>query len=205
VFNARLLSTLAAAALTLAITAPAGAIDFVGGPALSLQGEPTAIETIEIQADWAWIVESFPGAADCIQPITVIVVDSAEAAWGGGVSGIASFYRVSTATVYIEHGKVSPENLIHEFAHHLDFSCGFGSSTLGSAFQAADGFAADHRWAGGSRWSDVPAEHFAEAVVGFLGIDSVDLPVTAEGFSLVAGFAAAGFPAPATTDRRLAT
>ncbi len=196
-FRGRLFAaTLVAAVLTLLLAAPAGAIDFVDRPALTLTGSPTPTETVEIEADWAWLVESFPGAADCLQPVTVVVVDSAEAAWGGNVRGIASFYKVRTATVYVEHGKVAPENMIHEFAHHLDFSCGFGFGPLGAEFTAAEGFAADHLWTTGSRWSDVPAEHFAEAVVGHLGIDSVDLPVTADGFALIDRFATSG-PEPA--------
>ena len=108
------------------------------------------------------------------------------------ISGIAAFYRRSLATVFIEHGKVRDEHLIHEFAHHLDFSCGFGSGPLGVEFLEVQGFAPGQEWARGSSWRNVPAEQFAEAVVGWLGIDSVDLPVTGAAYALVARFASYG-------------
>ena len=169
----------------------AGAVQ-VPTPLLTITGEPTAAETSEIQAQWERLLAGFPSARTCLTPLTVEVVPSAEAVWGGGIQGIAAFYRRSLATIFIEHGKVRAEHLIHEFAHHLDFSCGFGSGPLGAAFLEIQGFAADHPWAIGSGWRQVPAEHFAEAVVGFLGIDSVDLPVTAAAFTTVAQFAAYG-------------
>ena len=169
----------------------AGAVQ-VPTPLLPITGEPTAAETSEIQAQWERLLAGFPSARTCLTPLTVEVVPSAEAVWGGGIQGIAAFYRRSLATIFIEHGKVRAEHLIHEFAHHLDFSCGFGSGPLGAVFLEVQGFASDHPWATGSGWRQVPAEHFAEAVVGWLGIDSVDLPVTAAGFTTVARFAAYG-------------
>lgn len=171
--------------------APASAVQ-VPDPLLTITGEPTAEETLEIQLQFDRLLASFPAARTCLQPLTVEVVDTAEAAWGGGVSGIAAFYRRSIATVFIEHGKVRDEHLIHEFAHHLDFSCGFGSGPLGTEFLDAQGFAPSQEWARGTSWRAVPAEHFAEAVVGWLGIDSVDLPVTGAAYTLVARFASYG-------------
>jgi len=173
-------------------TAPASATVFLYSNVLTIAGEPTPEESVEIDFEWNRILLALPAARDCVVPLTVVVVDSAEEAWGGGVSGIAAFYRRSQQTVYVEHGKVRAEHLIHEFAHHIDFSCGFGESALGAAFLIAEGFAPDHEWARGSGWRDVPAEYFAEAVVGTLGIDSVDLPVTAEAFAAVTRFAADG-------------
>lgn len=169
--------------------APARAAIFVNGDAVTVAGEPTPEEALEIMLQWNVLLEALPSARDCVAPLTVVVVDSAEEAWGGGVSGIAAFYRRSQQTVYVEHGKVRAEHLIHEFAHHVDFSCGFGTSGLGAVFLAAQGFTSDHEWARGSGWRDVPAEHFSEAVVGFLGIDSVDLPITAEAYAAVERFA----------------
>ncbi|HAX82193.1 MAG TPA: hypothetical protein DCY40_06475 [Actinobacteria bacterium] len=171
--------------------APAGAVQ-VPTPQLTITGEPTAAETAEILTQWDRLLAAFPTTRTCLTPLTVEVVASAEAAWGGGIQGIAAFYRRSLATIFIEHGKVRAEHLIHEFAHHLDFSCGFGSGPLGVAFLEVQGFPADHAWATGAGWRSVPAEHFAEAVVGFLGIDSVDLPITTAAFTTVARFAAYG-------------
>lgn len=159
-------------------------------PPLTIAGDPTAEERVEITVQWERLMTRFPAAAGCVAPVTVEVVDSAEAAWGGGIQGIAAFYRRSRSTVYVEHGKVHAEHLIHEFAHHLDFSCGFGSGDLGRRFTAVQGFESGHDWVRGTGWSDIPAEHFAEAVVALLGIDSVDLPITPSGLALVASFAA---------------
>ena len=170
---------------------PASAVQ-VPTPLLSITGEPTAEESAEIQAQFDRLLASFPAARTCLQPLTVEVVASAEAAWGGGISGIAAFYRRSLATVYVEHGKVRDEHLIHEFAHHLDFSCGFGSGPLGAEFLAVQGFGADQEWARGSAWRLVPAEQFAEAVVGWLGIDSVDVSLNGAAYTLVARFASYG-------------
>lgn len=173
-------------------SAPARASVFVHSVVLTVAGQPTPEETIEISFQWNRMLIGLPGARDCVAPLTVVVVDSAEAAWGGGVSGIAAFYRRSVQTVYIEHGKVRAEHLIHEFAHHVDFSCGIGVGPLGRTFLEAQGFDPDHEWTRGSGWRDLPAEHFAEAVVGWFGIDSVDLPVTPAGYAVVGEFAAHG-------------
>jgi len=183
VFIKRALASLALLLVTAFVAAPADAIVILPGN-ITIEGDPTLEETADILDDWEWITNAFPGTADCVDPITVVVVGANE--WGGGT---AAYYRPSQKTVYIKHGKVRSEHLIHEFAHHLDFSCGFGSSERGAAFLSAQGFAADHEWARGSSWRDVPAEHFAEAVVGYLGIDSVDITVTDGAYRQVHRFA----------------
>ena len=167
----------------------AGARILASNARLTLAGEPTPAEETEIVAQWDRLREAFPTAGECLGHLTVVVVASAEAEWSGSIRNIAAFYRPSENTVYIEHGKVRAEHLIHEFAHHLDFSCGFGSGAFGAAFLSAQGFAPNHAWANGAAWNDVPAEYFAEAVVGYLGIDSVDLPVSPQAFRLVTFFA----------------
>ncbi|HSM02256.1 MAG TPA: hypothetical protein VK960_07470 [Acidimicrobiia bacterium] len=183
-FTRRILATLVfGLAVSPVVAAPADAIVILPHE-ITIEGDPTLEETTAILEDWAWITGAFPGTADCVEPVTVVVVDAN--AWGGG---IAAYYRPSQDTVYIKHGKVRSEHLIHEFAHHLDFSCGFGSSERGSAFRTAQGFESDHEWARGSSWREVPAEHFAEAVVGYLGIDSVDLPVSDGAYRQVHHFA----------------
>jgi len=166
-----------------AVAAPAQAIEIL--PAgITIEGDPTLDETAAIIQDWQWITSAFPATKDCVEPVTVVVVGANE--WGGST---AAYYRPSLRTLYIKHGKIRSEHLIHEFAHHLDFSCGFGSSERGVTFMTAQGFDPDHEWARGPSWRSVPAEHFAEAVVGYLGIDSVDLPITDGAYRLVRRFA----------------
>lgn len=177
-------------AILMGMAAPAMANVTRRAEGLTISGEPTIDEASEISHQWSRIHLFFPAAAACVPPVSVVVVDRAEDAWASGkVSGIAAFYRRSEQTVFVEHGKVRAEHLIHEFAHHLDLSCGFNEGGLGAEFLGAQGFAADQQWTQGSTWGRVPAEHFAEAVVGFMGIDSVDLPVSSAAFALIRRFA----------------
>jgi hypothetical protein len=106
-------------------------------------------------------------------PVEVRIVGRAEDWYSGrNVGSIAAFYRFPPeAVVFIEHGKVNPENLLHEFAHHLDISCGIGASMSGQAFLGAQGFDPGVSWLEGPSWARVPAEGFAEAVVAVFGIE----------------------------------
>lgn len=189
-FKRTVTALVALVVILIGMAAPAMANVTKRAEGLTISGEPTIDEASEISHQWDRIHLFFPAAAACVDPVTVVVVDRAEDAWTSGtVSGIAAFYRRSEQTVFIEHGKVRAEHLVHELAHHLDFSCGFNESGLGAEFLGAQGFAADQKWTRGSTWGRVPAEHFAEAVVGFMGIDSVDLPVSSAAFALVRRFA----------------
>ncbi len=54
--------------------------------------------------------------------------------------------------------------LVHEFAHHLEFTCD-DHAALRPAFLAAQGFPADAGWFDAATWETTPSEHFAEAAV----------------------------------------
>lgn len=140
-------------------------------PEMSPVGDPTPAEAEVIEDTWSLFAESFDAFADCMGPIEVDVVARAEDVYGTGSSfPIAAFYQFPPeAKVFVEHGKVEYRILLHEFAHHLDISCGLGEGPLGDRFRSVQGIAAKQGWLQGPRWSDVPAENFAEAVVAYFG------------------------------------
>jgi hypothetical protein len=55
-------------------------------------------------------------------------------------------------------------DLVHEFAHHLEFACPAQRDVRGP-FLAAQGLASGTAWFAGSEWDRIPSEQFAEAVV----------------------------------------
>ena len=142
---------------------------FAAEAGLSVTGEPTAEEQAEIEEQWGRFAAAFEGFAGCMGPVEVRVVARAEDWYGGrNVGSIAAFYRFPPdAIVFIEHRKVVPRNLLHEFAHHLDLSCGLGDSATADTFKAAQGLPEQRGWMSGGSWAAVPAEVFAEAVVAF--------------------------------------
>ena len=158
-------SLLIAVLITLMIPMEAVAAE----PRLSVTGEPTGEELAEIEEQWERFETAFGGFSDCMGPVEVRVVARAEDWYGGrNVGSIAAFYRFPPeAIVFIEHRKVVPRNLLHEFAHHLDISCGLGESATGDTLKAAQGLPEQRGWMSGGSWAAVPAEVFAEAVVAF--------------------------------------
>lgn len=138
-------------------------------PPMALTGEPTAAEAVVIEEQWRRFATSFGRYADCMGPIEVRVVARAEDWYSSrNVGPIAAFYRFPPeAIVFVEHGKVRADVLLHEFAHHLDISCGLGVGPVGETFRFALGLSADRGWTTGTSWRNVPAEMFAEAVVAF--------------------------------------
>ena len=148
-------------------------------PHIEVEGA-TSAELHTILASWERLLGAFPRLEACTGSVTVRVVERAEDHYGGPVdASIAAFYRFPPdATVFIEHGKVNADNLTHEFAHHLDLSCGLSGWQFGGEFLRAQGFPVSHSWIQGRGWSGVPAEHFAEAVVAHLGIAEPDIGIS---------------------------
>ncbi len=152
----------------------------------TVTGDPTSAEWQVIASEWRGFA-SFFSEWDCMGPIEVRVVERVEDHYPGrNVGPIASFYSFPPqATVYVEHGKVNRENLVHEFAHHLDISCSLGDLPFSEVFLAVQGFEDAHPWLHGSSWSAVPAEHFAQAVLVVFGVASTKIPITPEAVALV--------------------
>jgi hypothetical protein len=163
----------------------------IWSPNLTITGEPTAEEITTLQTAWVILTSGFPSSATCMDPLTVHVVDRVEDHYSTPISfSIAAFYRYPpNPTVFIEHGKVNLPIAVHEFAHHMDQSCGFGRSDAGKAFLAAEGYDTDHNWIRGTSWSRVPAERFAEGVLTHLGIGGEDIFIGPEGLAIIEAWA----------------
>ncbi len=158
----------------------------VAGPTLAVTGAPTAEEQQIVIAEWSRFATFFSDW-DCMGSIEVRVVDRVEDFYPGRDFGpIASFYEFPpAAVVYIEHGKVNTENLVHEFAHHLDISCSFSELPMAALFREAQGLSPDGSWLTGPSWNAVPAEHFAQAVLVVFGIPSTKIAITPEGEAII--------------------
>lgn len=75
-------------------------------------------------------------------------------------------YRPGTSTIVLRVPATAPHlefSLIHEIAHHLEFSCP-AQVELRPAFLAAQGLGADADWFTGDTWETTPSEQFATAV-----------------------------------------
>lgn len=156
----------------------------------AITGEPTPAEQQIIKEEWGRFASVF-GGRECLGPVEVRVVDRVEDHYPGRDFGsLASFYLFPPdAIVYIEHGKVNAENLIHEFAHHFDISCSLGERSFGARFIEAQGFEPGHPWLTGESWDTVPAEHFAQAVLAEFGIPSTKITIGPRAERLVASLA----------------
>jgi hypothetical protein len=156
-------------------------------PSLAIAGDPTEEEARIVSTQWGRFVDYFIPDWECLGTIEVNVVARVEDYYGGAAFGpIASFYRVSPRpAVFIEHGKVTVENLLHEFAHHLDLSCDIGGGQFAVMFRRAQGLPEDQPWLSGSSWDTVPAEHFAQATLVAFGLPSTKIAIAREAASLI--------------------
>jgi hypothetical protein len=110
---------------------------------------------------WDRFIQSFPARRDCINPV---VVDGApdlddRATYDPGVQLVT--VRVPGTAHNLE------ASLLHEFAHHLEFTCD-AHRGLRSSFLRAQGSARDTPWFQGATWESIPSEQFAEAATEFV-------------------------------------
>ncbi|MEA2002198.1 MAG: hypothetical protein U9N84_10005 [Actinomycetota bacterium] len=111
-------------------------------------------------ADQTWndFLAVHPGRQDCIPPLTL------QAAWELDNRGE---YRPGSATVVIRVPGTPVtlrSELIHEFAHHVEFTCPEHDS-MRADFLHAQGFPTTTNWFEADTWETTPSEHFAEATV----------------------------------------
>lgn len=127
-----------------------------GPPALlfddTVPGDLRALAT----ETWEDFLTAHQARRDCISPVVLSATweldDRAE-------------YRPSSATVVIRVPGTAPNlrnGLIHEFAHHVEFTCP-EHEQLRPGFLAAQGLPSSTDWFGGGVWETTPSEQYAEA------------------------------------------
>ena len=107
---------------------------------------------------WNDFLDVFPARWDCIPAPTL------HAAWE---LEVRAEYQPATATLTVRVPGTPAtlrSELIHEFAHHVEFSCS-AHEDLRPAFLGAQGFSSDTEWFDGDAWETTPSEQYAEAVV----------------------------------------
>lgn len=125
-----------------------------------LRHDDTVPNDLRDLADETWddFLEAFPARWDCIPPPTL------HAAWE---LETRAEYEPRTATLSVRVPGTPAtlrSELIHEFAHHVEFVCE-DHAELRPGFLAAQGFDPDTAWFNGDAWETTPSEQYAEAVV----------------------------------------
>lgn len=127
------------------------------GPEITFANDvPQDFRAVATEA-WARFGAVFGARGDCLEPIRV------EVAWE--LSDRARYEP--GAVVVVRVPGTAPNltaSLVHEFAHHLEFTCA-AQVGLRSRFLEAAGLPRDADWFAAPRYEDLPSERFAEAVV----------------------------------------
>jgi hypothetical protein len=126
------------------------------GPMLTFaDGVPADLRALTTRT-WERFVSAFPAHRNCMAPVTV------GGAWSFGDRGA---YDPDLRLVTVRVPATAPNleaALVHEFAHHLDFTCPTLRG-LRPAFLADQGFPPNVSWWRGNDWESTPSEQFAEA------------------------------------------
>ena len=148
-------------AVLLVVSAAVSVVLRIGPPSVTY-GEvaPDDLRALT-QSTWARFTAAFPARRSCLTPVTVT---------GAWELGDRARYDPDRALVTVRIPGTAPNvtaSLVHEFAHHLDFTCG-AHRMLRSAFLAAQDIPEHAPWFGGATWERTPSEHFAEAVTEYV-------------------------------------
>jgi hypothetical protein len=107
---------------------------------------------------FAEMVAAFPGRADCLEGLTLEGAQTLDA---------QARYLPDTATLVVRIPATAPQlrrSLVHELAHHLEFSCDEQEAAR-PAFLAAQGLDERTTWFTAASWEETPSEQWATAVV----------------------------------------
>jgi hypothetical protein len=141
----------------------------------------------EVATDaWTRFTTMFEARRDCLAPVNV------EAAWE---LGDRARYEPRTRVVIVRIPGTAPNltaTLVHEFAHHLEFTCE-DQRLLRPRFLEAAELPQGSAWFRSARYEAVPSERFAEAVVTVvLGRSSrIGVPVAPDAVDVVRDWAGA--------------
>ena len=129
-------------------------------------GEPRLLVDESVAADfgelakgtWNRFLAAFPDQRECIGAVTLVAAYDLDdrARYDAGRAQMA--IRVPGPPVVLQRA------VVHELAHHLEFSCD-AQSAIRPAFLTALGWDPETPWFEGEAWGDIPSEVFAEAVV----------------------------------------
>lgn len=155
-------------------------------PALTFADDvPAEFREVATSA-WGRFGAAVPGLASCLRGVRV------EIAWELGDRARYDPAR-GVVTVRVPGTAANlTSSLVHEFAHHLEFTC-HEHRGLRARFLEASGLPLAAPWFRAARYEDVPSERFAEAVViVVLGRPSgAAVPVGGEAVDVVRAWAAA--------------
>lgn len=110
--------------------------------------------------DWDLFIAAFPALEDCIGRVTLVAEYT--------MDDRAKYHpETQTMAVRVPGPRVLLDRaVIHELAHHLEFSC-ISQTEMRPPFLSALGRGNDD-WFEGAEWGLIPSEIFAEAVVEYV-------------------------------------
>ena len=123
--------------------------------------ESVAADFAEVaRADWDLFIAAFPALEDCIGRVTLVAEYTMDDRAKYHPETQIMAVRVPGPRVLLDRA------VIHELAHHLEFSC-TSQTEMRPVFLSALG-RSGHDWFGGAEWGLIPSEIFAEAVVEYV-------------------------------------
>ena len=120
-------------------------------------GVPSDLEALA-RATWQRFTDAFPARWRCVPTVRV------SGAWR---LAVRARYDPVHRSVTVRIPGTAPtlrSTLVHEFAHHVEFTCP-EQRTLRARFASAQGVPPGTPWFGGTTWERIPSEQFAEAAV----------------------------------------
>jgi hypothetical protein len=130
-------------------------------PSLAFAGEVPADVRALASSTWDRFTAAFSSRQACLAPAVVATAWSLDDRGGYDPDGRMITLRIPGTAPNLS------ATLIHEFAHHLEFSCP-ALRSLRPSFLAAQGLDPHTPWRAGATWSEIPSEQFAEATVRFV-------------------------------------
>jgi hypothetical protein len=125
------------------------------GPAVAFaDGVPADLRDLS-RAAWDRFARAFPAHEDCLVPVMV------DGVWD---MDDRAAYDPDRRLVTVRIPGTAPNleaSLVHEFAHHLEFTCA-AHRRLRAPFLAAQGWSRRAPWFDGPTWETTPSEAFAE-------------------------------------------